>query len=877
MADTIPLLEYESAMFLDVINEDGLLITAKGITTDNILINFLKIHCDPASLVLVVNTSAQEEDHLIEELVKLNALAPKAVTNEYGVSDREVLYLNGGVLFVTSRILVVDMLTKKLPIHLVTGIVVCKAHKIIDSCQEAFILRLYRENNKTGFIKAFSDAPEAFTAGFSKVERVMKNLFVKKLYLWPRFYAPMSAFLERHTPELVELHLQLTPSMLVIQTSILDLISTCLRDIKRLNSFLDPEELTVENSINKSFDKLLRLQLDPVWHQLNSKTKQLVADLKVLRTLLFYLTQYDCVTFYQFLLSLRASERDAAYHSMWMFMDATEALFVHARERVYEVHETKPKAKRQKTLTAVENKSENDNVSRVEKTRELVLEESPKWKVLKDVLEDIDKENSSDKSGETRHVLIAASDQRTCSQLRELLCEGGKALLTRLYEKNENRKGSEKNSSTSNEKSKKQKDKKAKPGLGRKGKSKSGVSKQKSTRKTNKTIDKFLMTRDEEDEDICQNEEQEAEDSSKGAGKLLLKTDNPDECEITEITFGLVSTPLIVIHPLSGTSDPYSLTRTLHEIEPRYVILYDAQMEFVRQLEVFKASRAGIPLRIYFMVYAGSVEEQRYLTRLRKENEAFEMLIKSKATMIIPEEREGKTEAAVQLDRDPSKPSSVASTRKGGGQEKQVAENRKVGDYILTPHICVERKSVSDLISSLNSGRLYTQCVAMTRFYKRPILLIEFDPAKSFSLQAKSSLSNEISLQNVTTKLALLTIHFPKLRVLWCPSPYATAELFDELKQNQPEPDAAVAMEIGSDPSLAVGGERYNAAPQDFLHKLPGINSKNCKTVMNKVKNIHELSELSEERLQEILGNAVNAKKLWEFFHDNHKLEANKR
>jgi hypothetical protein len=29
----------------------------------------------------------------------------------------------------------------------------------------------------------------------------------------------------------------------------------------------------------------------------------------------------------------------------------------------------------------------------------LVLEESPKWKVLKDVLEDIDKENAADKSG----------------------------------------------------------------------------------------------------------------------------------------------------------------------------------------------------------------------------------------------------------------------------------------------------------------------------------------------------------------------------------------------------------------------------------------------------------------------------------------------
>jgi DNA excision repair protein ERCC-4 len=30
-----------------------------------------------------------------------------------------------------------------------------------------------------------------------------------------------------------------------------------------------------------------------------------------------------------------------------------------------------------------------------------------------------------------------------------------------------------------------------------------------------------------------------------------------------------------------------------------------------------------------------------------------------------------------------------------------------VGDYVLTPDICVERKSLSDLVSSFNSGRLY--------------------------------------------------------------------------------------------------------------------------------------------------------------------------
>lgn len=62
-----------------------------------------------------------------------------------------------------------------------------RAHKIIESCQEAFILRLFRQKNKTGFIKAFTDKATSFSSGFCQVERVMRNLFVKKLYLWPRY------------------------------------------------------------------------------------------------------------------------------------------------------------------------------------------------------------------------------------------------------------------------------------------------------------------------------------------------------------------------------------------------------------------------------------------------------------------------------------------------------------------------------------------------------------------------------------------------------------------------------------------------------------------------------------------------------------------
>lgn len=75
-----------------------------------------------------------------------------------------------------------------------TGILVYRAHKIIESCQEAFILRLFRQKNKTGFIKAFTDKATAFSSGFCQVERVMRNLFVKKLYLWPRYSGMLRAF-----------------------------------------------------------------------------------------------------------------------------------------------------------------------------------------------------------------------------------------------------------------------------------------------------------------------------------------------------------------------------------------------------------------------------------------------------------------------------------------------------------------------------------------------------------------------------------------------------------------------------------------------------------------------------------------------------------
>jgi len=50
---------------------------------------------------------------------------------------------------------------------------------------------------QSGFIKAFSASSQTFTYGFTKIERIMKTLFVPKLYLWPRFHLAVKSSLDK--------------------------------------------------------------------------------------------------------------------------------------------------------------------------------------------------------------------------------------------------------------------------------------------------------------------------------------------------------------------------------------------------------------------------------------------------------------------------------------------------------------------------------------------------------------------------------------------------------------------------------------------------------------------------------------------------------
>lgn len=51
----------------------------------------------------------------------------------------------------------------------VAGILVVNAHTVTDMSGEGFAVRLFRQGNQGGFVRAISDQPQSFAASFSKV------------------------------------------------------------------------------------------------------------------------------------------------------------------------------------------------------------------------------------------------------------------------------------------------------------------------------------------------------------------------------------------------------------------------------------------------------------------------------------------------------------------------------------------------------------------------------------------------------------------------------------------------------------------------------------------------------------------------------------
>ncbi|KAL7411126.1 hypothetical protein BDY24DRAFT_417461 [Mrakia frigida] len=243
----------------------------------------------PGGLAWSINATPDEKAGLGELLLTMGVRRPglRILSFEMPGKERRALFHAGGLISATSRILLIDMLTKNIPTEMISGLVVLHAEKVTITSMEAFIVRLYRESNHDGWLKALSDDPEHFNSIMTPLQTCMKMLSLRRVTLWPRFHASVHASLGQRKADVVELYQPLTTPMKEIQNAIVEL-----------------DDFTVENALFRHFDRIVRGQLDPIWHRVGPKTKRLVSDLTTLRNLLNYLLSYDSITFHTYLESI---------------------------------------------------------------------------------------------------------------------------------------------------------------------------------------------------------------------------------------------------------------------------------------------------------------------------------------------------------------------------------------------------------------------------------------------------------------------------------------------------------------------------------------------------------------------------------------------
>ena len=330
-------------------------------------------------------------------------------------------------------------------------------------------------------------------------------------------------------------------------------------------------------------------------------------------------------------------------YSPWLFLDAAHVLFQTARARVYQ------------------GKLNND-LSRPSASTAFsadlqpVLEPLPKWNVLAEALAEIEHDAylhpvSAGESHGT--ILIMCSDQRICRQLREYVStmhtkvgpedkedaesgdgsSAGVMMRRRLRDylnwkrslsnvnKNLSQTGNDDRSGRPSDTARSQTQPLGRPPPNKRRRVRGGGT---VTPASGRVPNSSVQTEVELPGQVASllNEIQPTEVEEAQKEEIVI-----DDFEDMEEYYELYDmNDLVMIHSYDGDMDEH----ILEEVRPRYIIMYEPDAAFIRRVEVYRSSHSGRNVKVYFIYYGGSVEEQRYLSAVRREKDSFTKLIKEK-------------------------------------------------------------------------------------------------------------------------------------------------------------------------------------------------------------------------------------------------------
>lgn len=836
-----------------IILQNCMLILCKGLDLYLIMSNLLFLlsigNDNKKPFILIINSDPSIDDQIVsnfKELIlnnsssefikdlKLPIKMDNVLTNKRELFYQS-LYAEGGLLSVSPTILIVDILNGIIDLNKVTGLFIIKADNLIEQPFNniVFIVEHFKKNNNWGFVKCISDNVNNFLNLEQPLVTASKTFFIDRYLIYPRFHETIMNdlnYMSNSASSLIEVKIPPTQLMLTLQHSISDMINKCINElivsIKHLKNFdptlnfindfqeektiliqtrhhsdnLDPElQEKLKNSIklnylNDNFIKYLNMKLEPYEHLLTNTSRNLRRDINQLREFIFQIYTLDAVEFYRRLKHVIDMSNTHEQTSLWILTQEANTVINAAKKRL------------------IDNNQKD----------KFVLELQPKWVQLKNIIKECEEEKRE--KNDNSPILVMCQDLSTLYQIKKIISNDSlkrfmeNKLKLVIYEQKLQEKAS-KNVNKSYDQTEDiqlsttftknplnvQNKIKYDPNKRRRMRSEESINHVQNLWKNGGDGDINLNTAsvpENEDEIVITDQESS------------LEMDEMSDINIEEAKLGFLRPNDSIVVCRYGSEESQNVLNTL---QPKYVILYEPNLEFIRKLDLYKQIHRST--KIFMLYYRDTIEEQNHLTQLKREKRAFVKLLKEKNS--IPKFFMDYTAQVLRTDQDgiagdissfehivkeknyrnASKNSNKIMTR----PPTVIIDTREfrsplpgllsrlgnivvkpaflvVGDYILTPEIAVERKSIPDLTNSLKNKKLHKQLRAMKKHYKRVVLLIEFQFGERFRLQDYGDMK-------VMDQLSQLIMELPFVRVIWSNSPLQTVNIFLSLKSGQFEPD----------------------------------------------------------------------------------------
>ena len=178
----------------------------------------------------------------------------------------------------------------------------------------------------------------------------------------------------------------------------------------------------------------------------------------------------------------------------------------------------------------------------------------------------------------------------------------------------------------------------------------------------------------------------------------------------------------------------------------------------------------------------------------------------------------------------------------------------KVGDYLCSDRVCVERKTGDDFISSITDGRLFEQAKELKENFSKPILLVEGNYFKE-----------RINENAVNAALASIILDYEIPIMMTRTEEESAKTIFWFAKREQTITKVGVGISGKKKPKEIKELQEY------FISGLPGVSVVLSKRILKEFKSIKKFTCAKENEISRIKGMGKTlAKRLYKILNEEY-------